>query len=101
MKTITEKIAECLKDKKEAFIGNMKNRITKANAEGFKEGLLWAIDTIETLSEKAEFEETAREVMKYLAQKHHPHTSVIITSTRAELVEGVKATKETFEYVPD
>ena len=48
---------ESLKDKHKAFIGNRKDQITSANAEGFKQGLAWAIGTIETAMEQEQFEE--------------------------------------------
>ena len=38
---------QSLKDKHKAFIGNRKDQITCANADGFKQGLAWAIGTIE------------------------------------------------------
>ena len=46
-----------LKDKHKAFIGYRKDQITSANAEGFKQGLAWAIDTIEIAIEQEQFEE--------------------------------------------
>jgi hypothetical protein len=48
---------ESLKDKHKAFIGNRKDQITSANAEGFKQGLAWAIETIEKAIEQEQFEE--------------------------------------------
>jgi len=48
---------QSLKDKHTAFIGNRKDQITSANAEGFKQGLAWAIETIETAIEQEQFEE--------------------------------------------
>lgn len=44
-------VLQNLKDKHTAFIGNRKNQITAANAVGFKEGLAWAIGTIESAIE--------------------------------------------------
>ena len=35
-----------------------------------------------------EFEELVRPLLKYLAENHSPHTSIIITNTSAEIVEG-------------
>lgn len=35
-----------------------------------------------------EFEELVRPLIKYLAENHNPHTSIIITNTSAEIVEG-------------
>ena len=36
-----------------------------------------------------EFEKAARPLVKYLSDKHHPHNTAVVTSTGAELVEGV------------
>jgi hypothetical protein len=43
-----------------------------------------------------EFEDAVRPVIKYLAENHHPHTTIIITGNCAELVVGdmVLATNE-------
>lgn len=46
------------------------------------------------------FEELAKLTMKYLAENHHPHTTIIITSTNAELVEG-KMCVSTNEFIKD
>ena len=48
---------QSLKEKHKAFIGNRTDKITSANADGFKKGLAWAIDTIETAIEQEQFEE--------------------------------------------
>lgn len=48
---------QSLKDKHNAFIGNKKDQITSAYACGFKLGLAWAIDTIETAIEQEKLEE--------------------------------------------
>lgn len=37
------------------------------------------------------FKEAAMPLMKWLAENFHPHTKVIVDSSRAELVEGVSA----------
>jgi len=47
-----------------------------------------------------EFKEAAKPLMKYLADNFHPHTSVIVDSTRAQLLEGVRAFK-TEEFIKD
>lgn len=36
------------------------------------------------------FLEAAKPMMKYLCENHHPHVTVIIDGTRAELMEGLK-----------
>jgi len=46
-----------LRSKHDAWIGNQTDRITSANAKGFKEGLAWAIETIETALEQEQFQE--------------------------------------------
>ncbi|MFS7186037.1 hypothetical protein AB6848_11250 [Serratia proteamaculans] len=45
-----------------------------------------------------EFERLIRPVIKYLAENHHPHTHIVVTSTHAELSEGVQAVA-TDEYL--
>lgn len=52
------------------------------------------------MSEQERFEAAARPLIKYLAENHHPHTTVIIDSTRAELLEG-QAVIKTEEYLRD
>ena len=46
------------------------------------------------------FEEVIKEVMKWLAENHHPHTTIIVTSTSAELVEGIESVN-TLEFIKD
>ncbi len=43
------------------------------------------------VSRSQNFKESAKPLLKYLAENHHPHTTAIITSTSIELVEGIKA----------
>ena len=50
--------------------------------------------------EEKTFEEVVKPVMEWLAKNKHPHTSVIIEATRAEMVEGVEAVL-TDEFVQD
>lgn len=47
-----------------------------------------------------EFEAVVRPLMKWLAENHHPHTKIIIESSCAEMVEGVKVIS-TDEYLID
>ena len=103
MKALTDKIIECLQNKQDNWIGKQTNEITQAENKGFKQGLGWAIGTIESLEMSAEFEEIARVMMKHLGQgeKYHPHHTVIITNSSAELVEGKKSTGPVMDYVPD
>jgi hypothetical protein len=103
MKALTDKIVECLQDKHDKWIGKQTNEVTQAENKGFKQGLEWAIGTIESLEMSAEFEEIARVMMKHLGQgeKYHPHYTTIITNSSAELVEGIKALGKVMDYVPD
>lgn len=36
------------------------------------------------------FEEVVEPLMKWMAENQHPHTTTIVTSNRAELVEGIR-----------
>ncbi len=47
-----------------------------------------------------EFAELTRPMIKWLCENHHPHAQITITSTRAELLEGVQAFV-TNDYVKD
>ena len=46
------------------------------------------------------FESVARPLMKWMAENQHPHTTTIVRSDTAELVEGLKCIK-TGEYIVD
>ncbi|ELY2818884.1 hypothetical protein SMC58_002778 [Cronobacter dublinensis] len=46
------------------------------------------------------FEEAARPLIKWLAENANPHSSVIVTSTDAELLTGEMVVK-TDEYLKD
>lgn len=50
---------------------------------------------------RKEFEELARPLMKWLCEHCHPHVTVIITPTTAELLEGVGSLGEILDYVQD
>ncbi len=39
----------------------------------------------------AEFEKLARPLIKYLNDNHDPHTTIIITTTNAEMLQGLMA----------
>ena len=99
MKALNDKIIEQLRSRHDAWIGKEGQK----SRDDFKSGLADAIDTIETLTRDAEFEEVARQMMKHLGdgQKYDPHNTVIITNTRAELVQGKYATAYETEYIPD
>lgn len=92
MKTLTEKI-----------IGVIIARANEQHNPIVRRELETVIEDIKKLESDAEFEEVARVMMKHMAngEKYHPHMTVIIDSTRAEILEGVQAVGTTFEYVQD
>ena len=87
IETLNERIVRLLKEKHDSFLGTKGQK----SRDDFKSGLMWAIGTIETLTENSEFEEVARQLMKHLGdeEKYHSHHTVIVTSTTAELVDRV------------
>lgn len=92
MKSLIDKIVDILEQRsKDSFNDDKKRTLNNA------------ILTIKRLEEKAEFEEVARVMMKHLGQgeKYHPHHTVIITNTNAELVEGQRSTGNVEDYIPD
>jgi hypothetical protein len=48
-----------------------------------------------------EFEEKVRPVIEWLNENYHPHVSVIITPTNAELLEDKYSTGKIMDYVKD
>ena len=50
---------------------------------------------------EGKFEELARPMIKYLCENYHPHVTVIITPTSAELYEGLKSTGYIDDYIRD
>lgn len=53
-----------------------------------------------TEEQKDEFEKLTKQVMKFLCDNFHPHVSVIVDPTHAEILEGQAATV-THEFVKD
>jgi len=54
-----------------------------------------------TDQQRSEFDTICRPLLKFLCDNCHPHVSVIITPTNAELLEGVCSTGEIMDYVHD
>lgn len=50
---------------------------------------------------REEFAKVVRPVMKCLCENHHPHTSIIIDGTNAQLLEGLASTGQIMDYVKD
>ena len=61
------------------------------------------IEKIKELEEEAEFEEVVRVLVKHLNNpiKYHPHHTVIVNSTFAELSEGKQSIDKIIDYVVD
>jgi hypothetical protein len=57
-------------------------------------------ETKKQIKKLEKFEKAVRPLMKYLAENHHPHTSVYVTSRAAELLEGQQCII-TDEYLVD
>lgn len=51
--------------------------------------------------ENKAFKEASLPMIKYLNENCHPHVTVIITPTGAELLEGLRFTGEITEYLKD
>ena len=85
----------------ETIIENLEKRSNEAFDDREKRTLNNATEMIKRVEKEAEFEEIARIMMKYLCENHDPHVSVIITSTHAELLEGLKSTDDIFDYMKD
>lgn len=68
----------------------------------YKKGIDQAIYRIQKCEDEAEFEEVARVMIKHLNNpKYHPHHTVIIDSTHAELNEGKQSTGPIHDYILD
>lgn len=48
-----------------------------------------------------DFESVVRPVIKYLCENYHPHVTIIVTPTNAELLEGQQATGNVTDYLVD
>lgn len=57
------------------------------------------VDIAEKLQPKT-FEDACKPLIKWLCENQHPHTHVILTSNRAELVEGLQC-YTTDEFIVD
>ena len=89
MKTLIDKIIEAIQ----------KSANEQYN-EFAKKQLLLIIDEIKEIEENAEFEDVALIMIKHI-NKYHPHHTIIVTSTHAELLEGEKSTGIIMDYVRD
>ena len=49
--------------------------------------------------QRAKFDAVSRPLIKFLCENCHPHVTVIVTPTNAELLEGCCSTGEILDYV--
>lgn len=54
-----------------------------------------------TDQQRAEFETLSRQLIKWLNDNCHPHHTIIITPTNAELLEGSCSTGQVLDYLHD
>ncbi len=47
------------------------------------------------------FKELIKPIVKYLNENHHPHTTIIITPTGGELMEGIIGSGPITEFITD
>lgn len=92
MESLTDKIIQQLENIKDS-----------TGSEMYKKGVDQAIHRIKKCEEDADFEEVARIMVKHLnnPEKYHPHHTVFIDSTRAELFEGKQSTGPIHDYLLD
>lgn len=90
-KSLVEKIIEMLSERAGSFNPSIRNEFENA------------IDDVKRIEEEAEFEEVARVMIKHLNNpvKYHPHHTVVINSTFAELSEGKMSTGQVMDYIVD
>ena len=97
MKTKTIKM-EALTDK---IITNLKQQSDDSFNVEKKRILNNVIEMVKRTEKEAEFEEVARGLIKFMAERHHPHTRVILDASNAELLEGMESTGQVMDYIPD
>jgi hypothetical protein len=89
MKTLVDKIIEAIQESADEQYN-----------EFAKKQLIFIIDKIKEIEENAEFEEVALLLIKHI-NKYHPHHTIIVDATHAELLEGEKTTGIVLNYVRD
>jgi len=58
-------------------------------------------DTENRKQKVIEFESLARPLIRYLCENHHPHVTIIITPTDAQLLYGHISTGQINDYILD
>ena len=96
--TINQKLSVIISN--ETLSGNEKHeQITSLFEKAHMENVKIRVHG-EELNE-GKFEELARPMIKYLCENYHPHVTVIITPTTAELSEGLKSVGYIDDYIRD
>jgi hypothetical protein len=52
-------------------------------------------------SKQESFDEVVLPVIKWLCENSHPHSTILVTPTNAELLEGIISTGEVTEFIKD
>ena len=96
--TINQKLSVIISN--ETLSGNEKHeQITSLFEKAHMENVKIRVHG-EELNE-GKFEELARPMIKYLCENYHPHVTVIITPTTAELSESLKSIGYIDDYIRD
>ena len=83
-----------------SIIDKIVNRISEMDAEYLKRSDV--IDLIREMEEGAEFEESARVLVKHMnSPDYDPHQTAIVTSTSIQLVSGKISRAKIFDYLID
>jgi hypothetical protein len=100
MKLVDNKLEVYLEKRYPEFLKQLKyyERIVIENRE-YNNSIMQFEDIEKTKTDS--FENVVRPVLRYLCENHHPHVTVIITPTTAELVEGIKTIGQVLDYVQD
>ncbi|MNK30179.1 hypothetical protein D3C87_485920 [compost metagenome] len=53
------------------------------------------------LENNEDFESISESVLKYMSKEHHPHCTLIATSTNVQVLEGFKSTGEVYYFIKD
>lgn len=84
----------------ETISGNEKHKqITELFENSHMENVKYQVHGSEL--NEGKFEELARPMIKHLCENYHPHVTVIITPTSAELLEGLKTVGYIDDYIVD
>lgn len=49
----------------------------------------------------SDLQESAKPLIRYLCEKHHPHTYAIVTCNSVEIVEGLEKLVDINEFIKD